>query len=87
MSAFVCIATLLNSKTPRDQIISFLNTIQSNSLKQYLLYANIYSGVGPKTKNQLIEMIIYGCMCNKIKDIQSIESIDRNIADKILKKQ
>ena len=41
MSAFLCIATLLNSNTPHDDLISFLNKVESTSLKQYLRYAKL----------------------------------------------
>ena len=33
---------------------------------------DIYSGVATKTINQLLEMIIYGYMCRKIKNIETI---------------
>ena len=79
------LAVLLNSNLQRDQIISFLNTIQSNSLCQYLFMGDIYSGVATKTINQLPDMIIYGHMCRKIKNIETIESISRDEADKTLK--
>ena len=76
MSVFLCIATLLSSNLTLDDIISFLNRVEINSLKQYLQYAKIYTGSGIKSKNQLIEMIIYGFMCEKIINIQSIEDIN-----------
>ena len=78
MSAFLCIATLLNSDLPRDNIISFLNRVEVSSSKQYLRYAKIYTGSRIKLKNRLIEMIIYGFMCDKINDISPIEACDRN---------
>ena len=73
ISAFLCIATLLNSNISHDDLISFLNKVESTSLKQYLRYANIYTSSRIKSKHQLIEMIIYGFMCNKINDMPSIE--------------
>ena len=39
MSAVLCIATLLNSNIPHHNLISFLNKIESTSLKQDLRYA------------------------------------------------
>ena len=44
MSAFLCIVTVLNSNIPHDDLISFLNKVESTSLKQYLRYANVYTG-------------------------------------------
>ena len=61
-----------------DELISFLNQVESTSLKQYLRYANIYTGSRIKSKNQLIEMFKYGFMCNKINNIPSIEVSDKN---------
>ena len=78
MSAFLCIATILNSNIPHDDLISFLNKVESTSLKQYLRYANIYTGSGIKSKHQLIEMIMYGFMCSKINDIPEIEVSDKH---------
>ena len=41
MLAFLCIATLLNSNIPHDDLISFLHKVESTSSKQYLRYAFI----------------------------------------------
>ena len=85
MSAFLCITTLLTSDLPRDDIISFLNRVKVSSLKQYLRYAKIYTGSGIKLKNQLIEMIIYGFICDKLNDIPPIEC-DRDNLKKTIEK-
>ena len=66
MLAFLCIETLLNSN------------IVKASLKQYLRHANICTGSRIKSKHQLIEMIMYGFMCNKINDIPSTEESDKD---------
>ena len=86
MSAFLCISTLLNSNIPHDYFISFLNRVESTNLKQYLRYANIYTGSKIKSKHELIEMIMYGFMCNKINDIPSIEVSDKHKFKKITEK-
>ena len=65
MSAFLCIAPLLNDDLPRDDTISFLNRVEVGSLKKYLKYAKIYTGLRVKLKNQLIEMIIPQNSLNK----------------------
>ena len=77
MSAFLYFPTLLNSNTPHDYLISFLNRVEKTSLKKYLRSANIHTGSTIKSKHQLIEMIMYGFMCNKINDIPSIEVSDK----------
>ena len=84
MSAFLYIATLLNQNILHDELISVLYKVESSSLKQYLRYANIYTDSRIKLKHQLIEMIMYGFMCNKINDIPSVEVNDKN---KLKKKQ
>ena len=78
MSAFLYIATLLNSNISHDELISVLYKVESSSLKQYLRYANIYTDSKTKLKHQLIEIIMYGFMCNKINDIPSIKINDKN---------
>ena len=40
--------------------------ISSQSLRAYLKLANIYDGYSNKKKTDLVEMIVYGCMINKI---------------------
>ena len=86
MLAFLCIETPLNSNIPLDNFISFLNKVVSASLKQYLRYANICTGSRIKSKHQLIEMIIYGFMCNKINDIPSTEVSDKDKFKKAIEK-
>ena len=43
MTAFLYIATLLNSNIPHDDLISVLYKVESSSLEQYLRCANIYT--------------------------------------------
>ena len=78
MSPLLCIAT--------DYLTCFLNKVEGTSLKKYLRYANTYTGSRIKSKNQLIEMIIYGFMCDKINDIPSIEVSDKYKFKKIIAK-
>ena len=37
--------------------------VSSKGLKDYLSCVSIYNGASPKKKTDLIEMIVYGCMC------------------------
>ena len=78
MSAFLWMATLLNSNIPHDNLISFLNKVESISLKQYLRYGNIYTSSRMKSEHQLIEMIMYSFMCDRTNDIPSIEVSDKD---------
>ena len=66
-SLFVCISILAKSKIPKNCLINHLNEVSGQSLRSYLRLANIYDGNSNKKKNDLIEMIIYGCMNGKLK--------------------
>ena len=41
----------------------------AQSLKSYSECANIYKGTSPKKKINLVEMIIYGCITDKLNKI------------------
>ena len=68
-SSFVCISILVKSKLPKKSLINRLNEISSQSVRSYLRLANIYDGNSNKKKSDLIEMIIYGCMNGKLKNM------------------
>ena len=86
MSAFLCIATLLNSNIPKEDIIKVLNRVEINILKQYSDHAKIYRGSSTKSKKKLIEMILYGFICDKIIDIGSIYDFNKNDLNKTIDK-
>ena len=69
-SSFLCISTLVKSNIPENCLINFLNEVIIQSLKNYLRLANVYDGNANKKKSDLIEMIIYGCMNGKLKNIR-----------------
>ena len=69
-SSFLCISTLVKSNIPENSLINFLNEVIIQSLKNYLRLANVYDGNANKKKSDLIEMIIYGCMNGKLKNIR-----------------
>ena len=73
-SSLVAISTLVQSIISRQCLINFLTDVSSQSLRCYLKLANIYGGNCNKKKTDLIEMIIYGCIANKLnkKTIQDI---------------
>ena len=70
---------LINSNLPRDDIISFLSGVETKMLRQYLRHEKFILANHQKTKKYLIEMIIYGFMCDKINGIPLIEEIDKKI--------
>ena len=61
-SSFTAISILVKSNISRQCLINFLNGVSSQSLK----LANIYDGNSNKKKSDLIEMINYGCITNKL---------------------
>ena len=85
-SAFVVISTLVKSDIGEKCLISFLMNVSTKALKYYLECANIYKGTSPKKKTDLIEMIIYGCITEKL-DKKEIEDISVNQANQILNKK
>ena len=85
-SSFVCISILVKSKVPKNCLINHLNEISSQSLRSYLRLANIYDGISNKKKSYLIEMIIYGCMNGKLKNMD-INDISNNKVSTVLKEK
>ena len=73
-SAFVVISTLIKSNIGEKCIINFLMNISAQALRDYLECANIYNRTSPKKKTDLIEMIIYVCIIEKLnkKEIEDI---------------
>ena len=65
-SSFTAISILAKSSISRQCLINFLNGVSSQSLRGYLKLANIYDGNSNKKKSDLIEMINYGCITNKL---------------------
>ena len=63
-----------------------MNEVSSQSLRSYLRLANIYDGNSNKKKSDLIEMIIYGCMNDKLKNMD-ISDISNNKFQSILKEK
>ena len=51
MPQYLCIATLLKSNLPRQDLIKFLFRIESSYITQYLNKATIYSGSNKSKKN------------------------------------
>ena len=85
-SSFVCISILVKSKLPKNCLINHLNEISSQSLRSYLRLANIYDDNSNNKKSDLIEMIIYGCMNGKLKNMD-INDISNNKVNTVLKEK
>ena len=49
-------------------LIKFLINVSSKWFKDYLSCASIYNGFLPKTKTNLIEMIVYGSMTGTLNE-------------------
>ena len=65
-SSLVAISTLMKSNIGEKSLASFLMTVSNQGLRDYLKLANIYKGNAIKKKTDFIEMIIYGCITNKL---------------------
>ena len=85
-SSFVCISIVVKSRFPKNCLINHLNEISSQSLRRYFRLANIYDGNSNKKKSDLIEMIIYGCMNGKLKNMD-LNDISNNKVNTILKEK
>ena len=67
ISSFIAASILKQSKIPEQQYLSFINVLPQSSLREYLSYDNIFDGKRKRAKVNLIEMIVYGRITNKIK--------------------
>ena len=65
-SSLVAISILVKSNISRQCLINFLMDVSSQSLRAYLKLANIYDNSCNKKKTDLIEIILYGCITNKL---------------------
>ena len=83
-SSFVAISILVKSNVTERCLINTLMNISSQSLRAYLKLASIYDGNSNKKKTDLVEMIVYGCMINKLNK-EPIKDISMNRALNILK--
>ena len=84
-SSLIAISTLIKNNIGEKCLASFLMTVSNQGLRDCLKLANIYKGDAIKKKADLIEMIIYGCITNKLSK-EKIEDIPANHAQQILDK-
>ena len=73
-SSLVCIGILVKSNISKLCLINFLNQVSSSALRKYLGAAKVYDGNANKKKIDLIEMIVYGKLKNKIVEDISLKS-------------
>ena len=85
-SSFVCFSIWVKSKLPKNCLINHLNEVSSQSLRSYLRLANIFNGNSNKKNSDLIEIIIYGCMNGKLKNMD-INDISNKKVNTILKEK
>ena len=65
-SSFVTISILVKSNLSEICLINILVNMSSQSLRSYLKLASIYGGNSNKKITDLVEMIVYGCIINKL---------------------
>ena len=84
-SSFVAISTLIKSDIGENCLVNSLVNTSTQALRDYLKSANIYKGDASKKKNDLIDMIVYGCITNKLNK-EGTEDISTKQANQILNK-
>ena len=82
-SSFVSIAILVKSNLGERCLINILMNISSESLRCYLECRKIYKGTSSKKKTDLVEMIVYGCITDKINKM-GLQDITKKEANQIL---
>ena len=85
-SSLVAIATLIKSNIGERCLINILMNISTPALRDYLKLANISKGNSSKKKTNLVEMIVYGCITNKLNK-NEIDDISIKETNKILKEK
>ena len=84
-SLLVAISALVKSNVGEKCLVSFLMNVSALALRDYLKLTDIYKGSGTKNKTKLIEMIVYGCITNKLNK-EEIEDISITHVKQILNK-
>ena len=83
-SSFASIASLVKSNLDERCLINILMNISTNALFEYLECAIIYKGASSKKKTNLVEMIFYGHITNKISKMNPVD-ISKTERNQILK--
>ena len=85
-SSFVGISILVKSRISEKFLINILMNMSSHSLRSYLKLANVYDGNSNKKKTNLIEILVYGCITNKLSN-ELVKDISLNKAMSIFKRK
>ena len=83
-SSLVAISTLVKSNIGERCLVNILMNISTTTLRDYLKLTNIYKSNSSKKKTNHVEMMVYGCITNKL-DKNKIEDVSIKKANKILK--
>ena len=83
-AGLVMISILVKSNLSDKCLINALYSIDAKVLRYYLGIAEIYDGNSNKSKSDLIEMIVYGYIKNKIKK-KLVNDISLDTAYKLIK--
>ena len=83
-SSFVSIETLIKSNLGEKCLINILMNISSDALRDYLECGQIYKGTSSKKKTDLVEMIVYGHITDKINKMR-MEAISKKETNQILR--
>ena len=85
-SSFVVISKLIKSNIGEKCLVNFFMNVSAQALRDFLEFANIYTGNSPKKKKaDLIEMIVYICITEKLNK-KGIEDISTKQGNLILNK-
>ena len=84
-SAFVVISKLVKSDIAEKCLTNFLMNVSTQALRDYLECAKICKGNSTKKITDVIEMIIYGCITEKLNK-NGLEDISTKKANLILNK-
>ena len=84
-SSFAAISTLVKSDIGEKCLINILINISTQAFKDYLKSANINKANASKKKTDLVEMIVYGCITDKLNK-KVLEDISTKQANQILNK-
>ena len=83
-SSFVSIETLIKSNLGEKCLINIWMNISSDALRDYLERGQIYKGTSSKKKTDLVEMIVYGHITDKINKMR-MEAISKKETNQILR--
>ena len=84
-SAFVVISKLVKSDIAEKCLTNFLMNVSTQALRDYLECAKICKGNSTKKITDVIEMIIYGCITEKLNK-NGLEDISTKKANLVLNK-